>query len=221
LEKENTMQRVVQAWSIALLSVVWISGLGWAATGEPTALIKQTTTQVLGILEDPRLQGPEKREERHERLLQIADAAFDWEGMARSALAIHWRQLTAQQQQEFVQLFRELVERAYMGRLEDAVKQEKEILYTGEQEQSSQTVVVTKVITKRDQEVSMDYYLHKQDGRWLIDDVIIEGVGLVDNYRSQISEILSSSSYDALIQRMKAKVAEETSRRHRPTPLGS
>jgi ABC-type transporter MlaC component len=96
------MRWLVQTWSIALLNVVWISGLGWAATGEPTALIKQTTTQVLGILEDPRLQGPEKREERQEHIRQIADAAFDWEGMARSALAIHWRQLTAQQQQEFV-----------------------------------------------------------------------------------------------------------------------
>jgi phospholipid transport system substrate-binding protein len=98
-----------------------------------------------------------------------------------------------------------------MGRLEDAVKQEKEIRYTSEQEKSSQAVVATKVITERDQDVAIDYYLHKQDGQWLIDDVIIEGIGLVDNYRSQISEILSSSSYEALIQRMKAKVAEEAS----------
>jgi phospholipid transport system substrate-binding protein len=97
-----------------------------------------------------------------------------------------------------------------MDRLARAAQQEKAIRYSGEQEGASQAVVATRVTTQSDQEIPIDYYLHQQQGRWLIYDVIIEGVGLINNYRAQIDEILSSSSYDQLIQRMKAKLAEET-----------
>jgi phospholipid transport system substrate-binding protein len=103
------------------------------------------------------------------------------------------------------------VEHAYMDRLAQAAQQEQAIRYTGEQEGASQAVVATRVMTQSDQEIPIDYYLHQQQGRWLIYDVIIEGVGLISNYRAQIAEILDSSSYDQLIQRMKAKLAEEAS----------
>jgi phospholipid transport system substrate-binding protein len=205
------MRRVVRVWIVALLSVGWVSTLGWATTETPTALIQQTTTQVLGILRDPRLQGPAKQQERQARLRDIADQVFDWAAMARSALAFHWRSLTAQQRQEFGPLFKKVVEQAYTGRLAQAARREKAIRYTSEQEGASQAVVATRVMTQGGQEVPIDYYLHKQQGRWLIYDVVIEGVGLVSNYRAQIDEILSSSSYDRLIQRMKARLAEETS----------
>jgi phospholipid transport system substrate-binding protein len=205
------MRGVVRVWIVALLSVGWVSTLVGATTETPTAFIQQTTTQVLGILRDPCLQGQAKQQERQARLRDIADQVFDWAAMARSALAFHWRSLTAQQRQEFGPLFKEVVEQAYTGRLAQAARREKAIRYTSEQEGASQAVVATRVMTQGGQEVPIDYYLHKQQGRWLIYDVVIEGVGLVSNYRAQIDEILSSSSYDRLIQRMKARLAEETS----------
>jgi phospholipid transport system substrate-binding protein len=204
------MGRVVRGWIVALLCVGWVSAQGWATAETPTALIQQTTTQVLGILKDPSLQGPAKRQEREARLQDFGDQVFDWPAMAQSALAFHWRPLTPQQQ-EFIPLFKGVVEHAYMDRLVQAARQEKAIRYTAEQEGPSQAVVATQVTTQRDQEIPIDYYLHEQQGRWLIDDVIIEGVGLVSNYRSQINDILNNASYDQLIQRMKAKLAEETS----------
>jgi phospholipid transport system substrate-binding protein len=185
--------------------------MGWAATETPTALIQQTTRQVLGTLKDPSLQGPANRQEREARLQAIGDQVFDWPAMAQSALAFHWRSLTPQQRQEFIPLFKRVVEHAYMDRLAQAAQQEKAIRYIAEKEGASQAVVRTRVTTQSDQEVSIDYYLHQQQGRWLIYDVIVEGVGLVSNYRAQINDILDSSSYDQLIQRMKAKLAEETS----------
>ena len=205
------MRRIVRVWVVALLCVGWVNARGWAATETPTALIQQTTTQVLGILKDPSLQGPAKRQGREARLQAIGDQVFDWPAMAQSALAFHWRSLTPQQRQEFIPLFKGVVEHACMDRLAQAAQQEKAIRYTAEQEGASQAMVATWVTTQSDQEVSIDYYLHQQQGRWLIYDVIVEGVGLVSNYRSQINDILDSSSYDQLIQRMKAKLAEETS----------
>jgi phospholipid transport system substrate-binding protein len=205
------MRRVVRVWIVALLCIGWVSAQGWATTETPTALIRQTTTQVLGILKDPSLQGPAKRQGREARLRDIGDQVFDWPAMAQSALAFHWRSLTPQQRQEFIPLFKGVVEHAYMDRLTQLARREKAIRYTGAQEGASQAVVATRVMTQSDQEIPIDYYLHQQQGRWLIYDVIIEGVGLVSNYRAQIAEILDNSSYDQLIQRMKAKLAEETS----------
>jgi phospholipid transport system substrate-binding protein len=205
------MRRVVRVWIVALLCVGWVCAQGWATTEAPTALIQQTTTQVLGILNDPRLQGPAERPEREARLRDIGDQVFDWPAMAQSALAFHWRSLTPQQRQEFIPLFKGVVEHAYMDRLAQLARQEKAIRYTGAQEGASRAVVKTRMTTQSNQEIPIDYYLHQQQGRWLIYDVIIEGVGLVNNYRAQLNAILDSSSYDQLIQRMQAKLAEETS----------
>jgi len=203
------MRHVVRAALIALLSVIGPTSPGLTAEGEPTAIIKQTTTSVLEVLENPQLQGPEKRDERQGQLRDIADRVFDWQEIARRALAMHWRERTPQEQKEFVDLFKELVQRAYMSRLEGAVGERKDILYVGEQEDGSRATVKTKVVTKRSQEVPIEYRLHQVNGRWQIYDAVIEGVSLVANYRSQFNRILVSSSYQELIRRLKAKQVEE------------
>jgi len=208
VQEEIPMPSVVRTWTIVLLSVVWLSSMGLAIAGEPMDLIRQTSDQTIKILDDPQLQGPEKQAERMERLRKMADEAFDWQEMARRALATHWRERTPQQQREFTGLFKDLVERTYLNRLDSAAGERQDIVYGDEQTQGSQSVVKTKVITKRKTQVPIDYRLHKADGRWKIYDVLIEGVSLVNNYRSQFNDILSRSSYDELIQKMKSRGEE-------------
>ena len=202
------MPSVVRTWTMMLLSVIWLSSMGLAIAGEPTDLIRKNTEQVIKILDDPQLQGPDKQAERQGRLRKLADEVFDWQEMARRALARHWRERTPQQQQEFTGLFKDLVERTYLNRLESAAGERQDIVYGDEQTRDSQSVVKTKVITKRKTQVPIDYRLHKVDGRWKIYDVLIEGVSLVNNYRSQFNDILSRSSYDELIQKMKSRGEE-------------
>jgi phospholipid transport system substrate-binding protein len=205
------MRYVARGWVMPLLLAIWLSASGLATAGEPTDLVRQTTDQVLKILEDPALQGPDKQTERQGRLRKVADQAFDWQEMARRALAVYWRERTPQQQQEFVQLFRDLVERTYMNRLETATQEKQDIQYVGEQVDGSRAVVKTNVLTKRKQQVPIEYVLHKADGRWKIYDVLIEGISLVNNYRSQFNRIISSSSYNELVQKMKSRQADELS----------
>ena len=202
------MRCILRVWMIAFLSGMSLTSLGLASTGEPTALVKETTGKVLAILEDPQWQGLEKREQRQERLRKIADSMFDWEEMSRRALATHWRERTPEEQKEFVELFTDLVERSYIHRLEGAAEQRKDILYFDEQLDASRAVVKTKVVTKRNLEVPIEYRLHKPSGQWQIYDVVIEGVSLVNNYRSQFNRIIQTSSYKELIQKMKAKRIE-------------
>ncbi len=191
--------------AIVVLGVIWL-GLGsLAVAGEPTDTVKQVTDRVLRILEDPQWQGPGKQDERQQQLRQISEHAFAWEEMARRALAVHWRERSPQERQEFVQLFRDLVERTYINRLEQAVQEKQDIIYAGERVEDSRAVVSTKAVTTRRTEVPLEYRLIKQSGGWQIYDVLIEGVSLINNYRSQFNDIIRSSSYDNLVQKMRAR----------------
>jgi phospholipid transport system substrate-binding protein len=203
------MRSVARGWTMLLLCAIWISSVGLAAAGESMDVVRQISDQVIKILEDPQLQGPAKQAERQERLRQVSEQAFDWKEMAQRALATHWRERTPQQQQEFVQLFRDLVERTYMQRLETAIQEKQDIQYVGEQVDGSRAVVKTHVTTKRNQQVPIEYRLHKADGRWRIYDVLVEGISLVNNYRSQFNRIITSSSYDALVEKMRSRQGNE------------
>jgi phospholipid transport system substrate-binding protein len=205
------MRGVVRGWTIFLLSAVWLSTIGLATGGEPTDLVRQITDQVFKILEDPQFQAPNRQAERQERLHKLADQAFDWQEVARRALAVHWRERTPQEQQEFVGLFKDLVESTYINRLETSAQEKREIQYVGEQLDGSRAVVKTNVVTRRNQQVPIEYRLHKVDGRWLIYDVLIEGISLVNNYRAQFNRIITSSSYNDLIQKMKNRQGNELS----------
>jgi phospholipid transport system substrate-binding protein len=205
------MRGVARGGTMFLLSAVWLSALGLATAGEPTDLVRQITDQVLKILEDPQFQAPNRHAERQERLHKIAEQVFDWQEMARRALAVHWRERTPQEQQEFVRLFRDLVEGTYINRLESAIQEKREIQYVGEQVDGSRAAVKTSVVTRRNQQVPIEYRLQKADGRWLIYDVLVEGISLVNNYRSQFNRIITSSSYNDLVQKMKNRQGDELS----------
>lgn len=205
------MRGVARGWTMFLLSAVWLSAVGLSTAGEPTDVVRQITDQVLKILEDPQFQAPNRQAERQERLHKIAEQVFDWQEMARRALAVHWRERTPQEQQEFVRLFRDLVEGTYINRLESSIQEKREIQYVGEQVDGSRAVVKTNVVTRRNQQVPIEYRLQKADGRWLIYDVLVEGISLVNNYRSQFNRIITSSSYNDLVQKMKTRQGDELS----------
>jgi phospholipid transport system substrate-binding protein len=205
------MPSVARGWTMLLLGAIWVSAVELATAGEPMDVVRQTSDQVIKILEDPALQGPAKQAERQERLHKVSEQAFDWKEMAQRALAVHWRERTPQQQQEFVQLFRDLVERTYMQRIESAIQEKQDIQYLGEQVDGSRAVVKTTVVTKRNQQVPIDYRLRKADGGWKIYDVLVENISLVNNYRTQFNSIISSSSYNALVEKMRARQGDELS----------
>ncbi len=207
--KESLMRSLVRGCTRLLFCTIWIGAVGPATAGEPMDLVRQTTEQVIHILEDPQLQGSAHQAERQARLRRISGQAFDWQEMAQRALGVHWRDRTPQQQQEFVALLRDLVERVYMQRLESAIEEKREIQYEGEEIEGARAVVMTEVVTTRGQEVPIRYRLHNPDGRWRIYDVLVEGISLVNNYRSQFNHIITSSSYQALVEKMRARQDDE------------
>jgi phospholipid transport system substrate-binding protein len=203
------MQRMVRGMLIVLASVVWLSDLSLAMSSTPTEFIRQTTDSILQVFADPRLQGPAHREERLARLRHIAKTTFDWEEIARRALATHWRERTPQERQEFPELLRDAVQAMYLGRLEEAAQQRlpetQAIVYGEEEVDGPRAVVRTTVATKRQRQIPMEYRLRQSDGQWRVYDVVIIGVSLVNNYRVQFHRIITQSSYQGLVRQLQAR----------------
>ncbi len=175
-----------------------------ANAGGPTDQIRQRVDDVVKVLEDPALKN--KPAERHAAVRKIAEEIFDYPDTAQRALGPHWNPRTPQERQEFIRLFAELLDRAYIGKIE--LYQGEKVRYVGETINGDDATVKTRIITKKGSEVPVDYRLHSKNGRWLVYDVIIEGVSLVANYRTQFNKIVQTESYQALVQKLKAKEAE-------------
>jgi len=194
----------------ALLSaLLCVSSPGTAPAGEPQDKVRETVNAVLAVLQDKSLQGPDNTARRREKMRQAVLQRFGFAEMAQRALGQHWQKRTPAEKKEFIELFGELLERSYINKIES---------YTGEQtvQYTKETIdkdgyasVRTAVVNKRDLNVEVEYRLLQRGGDWQVYDVVIEGVSLVNNYRTQFHNIISQESYEALVKKLKLKLAQE------------
>jgi phospholipid transport system substrate-binding protein len=187
--------------SLFLALGITVSALG----GEPTEKMRQTTDKILSILADPSLKKPPKIEERRRLIRKAVDERFNWEEMARRSLAKHWAPRTDEEKKEFIRLFGELLERTYMSKVEGYSGEK--VLYEGERADEDYATVKVKIETKKNVDIPVEYRLKKEGNDWLVYDISIEGVSLVNNYRTQFNSILTQSSYEGLVKKLRAKVA--------------
>ena len=176
------------------------------AAGAPGDQVRQTVDKLLTILKDPRLKQESKKNERREELKKLIYQRFDFTEMARRALGPEWRRHTPEEQREFVQLFTDLLERAYLKQIESYNDQR--VRYLNEREDSGYAQVDTKIVDNKGQEFSVNYRLHNVNGDWKVYDVVVEEISLVNNYRAQFSRVLASSSYQELVRTMKEKTLD-------------
>jgi phospholipid transport system substrate-binding protein len=176
-----------------------------ARAGAPLDQLRAQIDRVLKILDDPDM----KRENgaaRRTAVRKVADDIFDFQETAKRSLARHWQPLKPAEQSEFVKLFADLLERSYISKIE--LYGGEKIAYLGDQMDGDLAQVRTRIITKNGTEVPVEYRMLKRGERWLVYDVIIEGVSLVANYRSQFNKIIQTSSYTELVKKMKVKQDE-------------
>jgi phospholipid transport system substrate-binding protein len=179
-----------------------------AGAGEPTEQIRGAIDRGLAVLRRPDLQGDAKKAERRALLRKEVFPYFAFDEMARRTLGVHWKERTPQERQDFVALFTDLLENTYAGKIE-GYKGEK-IVYGKETVDLPYAEVRTKVVTRQGEEFSLDYRLLKGGDRWRVYDVVIEGVSLVSNYRSQFADILQKSSYEELSRKLKETVRKQS-----------
>jgi len=179
-------------------------GAAGAWAGPPTEIARQVIEKSLDILQNPSYKG----EERRQMVKRLVDPYFDYQEMAKRSLGPAWGKLSAGQRQEFVQLFAQLLEASYSDKIEKYAQRVK-IDYTGEILEGEYAEVRTVVVRTNDR-IPLNYRLLQEGGAWKVYDVVIEGVSLVSNYRSQFSRIIHESGYAELVKRLKTKVSELT-----------
>ena len=196
---------MLRRFQVVALGALLLARAGAAAAGLPTDQLRVSVDHVLAVLQDPSLRPEAKAAERRAAIRHDADAVFDFTEMSRRALGRHWQELNESQQQEFVGLFADLLERAYASKIEQYSGEK--IDYVGESVEGDMATVKTQIMTKQATQVPVDYRLLHKGDRWLVYDVLVEGVSLVLNYRTQFDHILQTSSYDELVRRLKANQA--------------
>lgn len=169
------------------------------AEEEARRFVQQTIDDVLGVLHDDTL----SLEQKKDRVESIAYERFDFELISRLVLARNWNAMSAQQQRDFIDAFKKHLSATYRDTL-DEYRDEK-IAIQGSRAEARGDVTVLTLVRQGSGDTKVDYRLRKTDAGWRGIDVIIEGVSLVQNFRTQAQEIISSEGADALIQKLRDK----------------
>jgi phospholipid transport system substrate-binding protein len=136
---------------------------------------------------------------------KVVDRRFDYEEMAKRSLGASWRTLSRSQQLDFVHLFGDLLQASYTDKVEHYT--DEKVDYLSETIDGDYAEVRTVLVRKNDR-IPMNYRLILEPRGWMVYDVVIEGVSLVSNYRSQFSQVIRESSYAELVRRLRTKVGE-------------
>ncbi len=186
------------------LTLNLLVGVATAWASSPTEIVKRVIERAREALNDRSSQG----EARRRKVKGIVDPYFDYQEMAKRSLGPAWSKLSAGQRHEFVELFAQLLEASYSNKVDKYAKRVR-VDYAGEILDGKYAEVRTVVVRPNDR-LPLNYRLTNEAGTWKVYDVVIEGVSLVSNYRSQFSRIIHESSYAELVRRLKVKVSELT-----------
>ena len=173
------------------------------AGSEATSQLKGTIEKVIKIVQDEALTND--KQARRVALRKIIAERFNYRQMVMRSLAKNWDARSDQERQEFIALFKSLLENSYANKLE-AYKDE-EINYLDEIIKGKYALVKTEVVRKSST-IGVDYKLIQENGNWQIYDFVIEGVSMIRNYRSQFTKIIRRDSYEVLVQKLTDKINE-------------
>jgi phospholipid transport system substrate-binding protein len=202
--KRTVMTIRGKALSLTWGMLVWLFPATLYA-GAPTDQVRATADRVLEILKDPQFASAAAKQAQRDRLREGIHPRFDFEDMSRRALGQTWRRISKTEQDDFVQLFKQLLEDSYLNNIQ-GFKGEK-ILYTNEVEESDYARVDTKLLTKEGEPIAINYNLHKVGADWKVYDVVIGNISIVNNYRAQFTRLLGKDSFPEVLSLLREKVA--------------
>ena len=180
------------------------------APPDPMTVIKSGLDQVIAVFNDQRMPLSQRREKLRSMSLQY----FDFDNMAKSVLGYHWRDLTAAERSQFVPLFSEFIQDAYLSKMEQAtvekIRQEARTANVRFLKQSyfnADYAEVFSTVALQDQRdpLEVNYLMHQSDGQWRVYDVTVDAISLIANYRNQFNRIINNEGYPKLIADLEAK----------------
>jgi phospholipid transport system substrate-binding protein len=173
-----------------------------ALAGDATQALSVSVDKIIALLADPAYKNPETRPAMRAKLIAAIDAIFDMKELSRRALGAEWNKFTPEQQDRFVVAFGKLLQNTYLDKIESYT--DEKVQYLKEQDLGANKAEVATKVVGKGKEIPIAYRLTNHNG-WKVYDVVIEGVSLVQNYRSQFGQILTNETPDALIAKIAAK----------------
>ncbi len=192
-------------WWIIGFSLVLILGAGKAVQASGiTEGLKATIDQVINVVTDPQYKND--RTTRRTKMKDIIFPKFNFLEMGKRSLGKkHWKKITPEERKAFVDVFGKLLENSYANKLENY--SEEKINYVDEIVKGKYAMVKTEVVRKNGS-INVDYKLIESPSEWRVYDIVIEGVSLIKNYRSQFGKVIHNDSFDTLMDKLNAKVKE-------------
>ena len=189
------MKKLAWVWCLLFVS----ANLFAVQNTSPTDQVKGSVNKVLLILHDKTLD----REQRWEKISVVINERFDFRSMSQSVLATNWQSATPEERERFVEFFSQYLEETYRTKIESYSNQE--VIYLKETIYGKRAVVET-VIKTDSTEIPVNYKLKNYDGEWFSYDVVIEGVSLVNNYRSTFAAIVKNEGMDGLLNDIEYRI---------------
>jgi phospholipid transport system substrate-binding protein len=206
---ESSLARRAFLQVVAVLASVAVAPPASSSQAPATAaqaaeqLIRRTVDAVFAVLRDPAL--AKDRRLRMTRLREVVDPVFDWATMAQSCLGHHWRKLGEGERAEFVRVFKELLAQRYMDDI-DRFRGTEQVLVRGSEKLEAMVRVKTVLVTSSREQVPMDYMIEDQGAGLAVVDLSIEGVSLVNHYRTTFSRFLVNKPFSELLDQLKRKL---------------
>jgi phospholipid transport system substrate-binding protein len=198
---------------LALTLGLCLAGAGAAAETPaplgPLGMIQSSVARVRGIAQA----SPAGSTERRTAILRVSHDLFDFNEIARRALGQHWKGLSSAEQGEFVQLFTDVLDRAFIASVDEYPHGN--VTFLGESIDGTVARVRSRIIANDGTAISIDYRVHQHDARWAVYDVVSEDVSLVANYRSQLTSVIRTASVADVLERIRT---DRLKRREPTTP---
>lgn len=197
------MKRLLSALLIAALAATTLFA------GKPQDFIEVMmveVTDILNLINAIPASDTEAIAAQKERAWKVFEQSFDFNVLSRRALGRNYKRFDETQYQDFVKDFTDLLFENYYDRLKDYVIED--IEYPKEVTLAESKVEVQTLVQSRGQKYPIYYRLYEKDGQWRIYDVIIEGVSMISNYRSQFSPIIEDNGPNGLIEKLRSKTAK-------------
>lgn len=194
------------AFSVFAFSILATSSLADESTKTPSAIeqVRLTIDEIVQTVQS--MPGEEQAKIRRDKLRVIINPRFDFEEMAKRSLGAAWKDITPEEQKDFVSTFSDLLSRTYLNRIETVkpgmVKIDKEEALPG---QGPESVVVKTLVTNKGDTFPINYKLLKRANNWQVYDVVIENIGLVANYRNEFAGIIRKDKFEGLMQKLRDK----------------
>jgi phospholipid transport system substrate-binding protein len=155
------------------------------------------------IQTDPALAGPAHEDQRSRLIHQIIEGSFDFPMMAKDALASAYGQISGGQRQEFTATFSYLFQDSYARMVLKFLLKEN-ITYNRESREGGKARVDTTIV-RPNESIPVTYMMHQTGGGWLLYDVNVDGVSILNNYRTQFSQVVRTKGFGFLLERMKSQ----------------